>query len=262
MTISMDKKEFISELEKIVKGLIKKGLLPEKTNVKELAEKVFDKLHADKSLELKQYDLKDSGIQKSLGLSCMAEANTNNKFDYTFLFKNENINKDEFKNQLKNLFSEIMTTLHPKMKKEMQEKDQKNLENDIDKLAEKFTDQFIKIAKPVSENEKAFSLLAACVDLLSEQRRATYGVDTTIAGGEFIPPQTTPLSDQLDNLPATGESYEADKQHPQPGEPDPLGVKLAEIMADVAGGSNIIDSFTEAKLLESTTPRPKGPGEL
>lgn len=257
MTVLVDKKEFMRELEKIVHGLIQKGLIPEKTDVKTLVESVYNKLHADKDLMLDASDLKNENTQKSLGLACMAQANPNNKLDYTFLFKNPSKeNRDEFEKQLKNLFTEILK-LNPKLTKE----NQKELEHDINLLVERFTDKLIKDNRPVPENKSVFDVVAAGIDLLSEQRRATYGVDTTIAGGVFIPPQMTPLADQLDNLPAAGESYEAHKQHPQPGEPDPLGFKLVEILEQVAGGSNIIDSFQEANLLaESNTPRPKPPG--
>ncbi len=250
-----------AELEKIFKELLKQGY--EIKNAPELIKNITDRFEKE-NIFLFENDFAKADVQKSLQLACLAEANPMNKFDYTILFKTQKeVNEKTLAAELKNVLAAALL-----LKPGRALANERALDDLSEKLAKallknKFSDELL------CEKKGVLALVLPCVDVVSEQlsdqRRRDYGVDTTIAGGEFIPVLQAPLSDNTAALPAYGKSFEGEKLDPEIGKPDPLGIK--DLIISPNEEKEIIIKKMESKLMDegllpSTAPRPTFPGAI
>src|SRR3990167_6748646 len=219
---NMSLAQFQKEVEKIIKLHIQKGFIAENVDVKKLAETVTNKLQNDKSISLSETDVKENaGIQKAVGLACIAECNPKNSFDYSVLFKNQNeIDQKEFKKELKNIFTEAMK-LNPTYKNKSSEEKEK-LDNELDELAEFVSEKLLKNDSfPLAENQYALNFVAASVDMLNEQRaefyRELYGAAEPGEVRRVV--EAVPYGDQigLEDMASMGDSFQAKKNDANPG---------------------------------------------
>lgn len=257
-------------LEDLVHQLVKQGLLPALSpqQKKDLVKEVSKNLMADPDIYLRKEDLHKDSIKKMLGLACMAECNPKNKFDYKILFKTpRELKKDELKAVLAFLFTELLKL---KMGKDLKltPEQKTNIDQRLDDLTSKLERQFEKNSdESLGENNNAFKLFAAVLDLLSEQRRACYGVDTHITGSVFKPVPPAYVGDQIvrPNLSGgEGDSFEAEKEKPNPNIPDPLGIHLFTLINDVAIDAILpeVESTLASEGMFYESPKPRGPGGI
>lgn len=247
-------------LENVFKELKKQGY--EIKNAPELIKNIIKKFEHEK-IFLFDNDFTKPDVLKSLQVTCLAEANPMNKFDYTMLFKTQKeMDEKTLAFELKNVMKEALL-LKPGNKQLR--------DSELDNLAEKLSKALAKNRNEhelVCEKNGVLAMIMPCVEIitqqLSDQRRRDYGVDTTISGGEFIPVFQAPLSDNTAVLPAFGKSYEGEKLDPEIGKPDPLGIK--NLIVSPNEEKEIIKELSEKLIdmgiLPSSAPRPKPPGSI
>jgi len=247
----------LKEIEKMMDEMIKKGLLPalDRKAKDRILSSVFDKLHEDKDVSLTLNDLKTNpDTRKALGVACMAECRPNNQFNYTLLFKKQNdLKPEELKKQFKSIFDDMLK-LHPKM----DPKKRAELDKQFDDLANTLVKQCTKSPDMLCENKSAFNLLAGCFDAASDYRRQLYGVDTHVTGAEFIPVQAEPIGDQLGFIDLSfgmGHSFKASLEQADPGVPDPIGVKMNNIINAISSG-NLSNTVEQELISDHIIPKP------
>jgi hypothetical protein len=241
MTIqNLDRKELENKIEEILNLLEKKGLIPTllPEAKKELTKKVSETLINDPKITLSQDDLKNENVQKGLGIACVSELVPNHKFDYRLLFRKQlEIEPKELQKELTLLFTHALKlTPGYQNKTQMQ---QLEMEEKLAELSEKMTDKFLENNKePLLNNDKVTGILDAALDLLSEQRRTLYGMDTHNPGGILKPVLEVTYGEQMgiQDLAATGDSFMA-KRDAVGGIPDPLGIHMANLINYLADGN-------------------------
>lgn len=265
-----EQQQFQDEVKKIMQQLQKKGLLAENTDINAVSQKVTEKLMS-KDVGLTLNDVKNIQgnelVRNSVALSCMAEANPKSKFDYTMMFKPpRSFDEKEFKEKLNDVITNALVC-KPGNKRKLTEEEEKALRDELQDTVDKLADRYIKTNKPLAENDKAFDLIAACVDLASENRAALYDADPHTAGAvqKPVPPQTIGNQLAFINLASgLGDSKEDSAMKAEPGIPDPNGLELTAIESALASaGSALVSTLEETGLMPNdTTPRPSGPGGI
>ncbi len=254
MTIHMDLREFQLELEKVIKKMIEANLIPGLKNydhaaIATLAKNVTETLHKNHDINLSKDDLHNKDSREVLGLACQAQfvqqKNPNFKFDYTLLFKNQIMMTDDQKLKLKKDLTLELTKLFTEMSKFYPHPTpggKKKLEELAELLAEKLMDN-----GRMQENSKLLALIFGCQrqlqldeKLMTEQRRELYGVDTHNTGAVFLPvpaPVEGNKQGLLDMAFQGGSSFMGELMNANPDQPDPLGIKMVHIIADIGSGA-------------------------
>lgn len=255
---NVSKLELEQKLEEILNLLIKKGLMPalSASEKKELTQKISEKLINDPKISLTKDDLKDDAVQKSLGLACMAQLlhtkDPNYSFDYSMLFKSQlEIEQKDLQKEMKLLFTNILK-MNPSYQNKARE-EQKMMEADINQFAEKMSQQMQEKNELLLKNDKVMNVITAGLDMLSEQRRSLYGVDTHTPGAIFKPVLAVPFGEQmgLQDLATSGESFMGKRDEPNPNIPDPLGLHMAAIINYIADGQT---SKAEVEFMKIMSP--------
>lgn len=276
MTIEdMKLEEFQELLEGLINHLKNKGLINPGKDTKELAKAVAEDLNAE-GISISGKDLNaNPETMKSVGLACIAKSQPELKFDIKILFtpQNELEDADDLKKNLKNIFTEMLK-LQPNYKNASEE-EKKEMDEKLDEMTEVLTNKFLdtRSEEPVAKNESIFSLVAACLDVLTktssnndqeEMFREQYGVNP-IPGGSESTVLAIPAGNQMgvQDLATTGLSFLAQVDNPDPGAPDPLGIKMGAIINRIAKSDISSDFAYELKhegILDSS-PRPSPPGQ-
>lgn len=277
----MGDQEFNKSLEdlvaRIVNSMMTKGLLPKLTpeGHKDLINEVSTTLA--NSGELYPADLNNDEAKKTIGLACVAclfnKAHPNAQLDYKLLFKDENtVDPKDLKNLVKTILKEMLKLTPEKMRKLSKDEEEKLIDHAADKVIEKKVVNK-KDKKALFENKPMMEMLAGCLDVLSLQRRAFYGVDTSKPGEEFIAQQSQPFGEQMgiQDLATFGTSFAGELGSSNPGQPDPAGIHWSAAMNALADGvtSEFERHLEEENIIPSAAPpktpfsmRPKGPTEL
>jgi len=253
MTIHMDLREFQLELEKLIKKMIEAKLIPGLTPsdhaaIAKLAKNVTETLHKNSDINLSKDDIYSNDSREVLALACQAQfvqqKNPNFKFDYTLLFKNQIMMTDDQKLQLKKDLTLELTKLFTEMSKFYPHPTpggKKKLEELAELLAEKLMDK-----GRMQENSKLLALVFGCQrqllldDKQTEQRRELYGVDTHNTGAVFLPvpaPVEGNKQGLLDMAFQGGTSFMGELLNANPDQPDPIGIKMVHIIADIGSGA-------------------------
>ncbi len=255
------------ELEKMIQALVKLGVLSPNTDVKALADRVTNKMKDDPNLFLSPEMMKnDSNVFKSLQLACIAESNPANKFDYTILLKKD-LERDgpEFKEQFKAIFTDILR-LSPQYDKRKTPEEEEELIKQLEGLAE------IAFKKMENEPNNLQNFLGHCLAVLSGLFDAKQNPEEAFnrmltgvgkMGEVFQPTPDYSIGDQIGvvNYITYGKSFLGEKNSPDPGAADPLGIKLATMINFLAAGqTNQFEETAQALgLTQTTTPVLKPP---
>lgn len=277
--------QFEQELVKIIQEMIKANQMVQLDfqKIQQLAQKTAATLKASKCLDnLQPWELKEDKTREALGLACKAqfvkEKNPNFKFDPSLLFinpekmtpeqkkqlkldkiTNEDDLKDEFKkilkNEVKNLLKEICKyTLKPTP----------DMDKKLDALADMVVDKLMKKDnEPVCENANLCAFINGCtrtLDQLEEQHRELYGVGMQ-PGEVLVPVQAIPEGNKaglLDMAFEGGKSYMSEQLCDNPGEPDPFGTHLLNLLSnlstDKVTAENMEQTLVQEGLLPSDEP--------
>lgn len=274
MTIeNMNKDEFQKLLEGLINNLKNKGILNPNVSTKDLAKSVTDELHNNPNISISGPELKTNPeMMQKIGVVCMAKANPQLTFDITLLFKPSNdIDPDDLKNNLKNLFAQMMK-LNPTYKNADQNK-RLEIDEKLDEMAEVIANRTLKYANKdaLADNNEFLNILAGCLATLTasgnkdqeEFYRELYGV-SQIAGGTMSVVQEVPVGNQMGvlDLATSGLSFMGQVDNPDPGAPDPLGIKMGAIINRIAEGDcgRLENELVDEGVIPSGAPKPTPAG--
>lgn len=251
------------KIEEIVNKLKASGLLPKDTDAKKLAETVTEKFK-NSSINLSLDDVKNNPeTQKKLGVACMAQNKFGNKFDCTETF---NLILDpDLNNKLKNILK-LALELKPNNKTNRSDEEKQKLDENLEKFANFIENKLNeKRMDPEGQSILLLNILGSLLnprpqgtekDEKAELMRMWYGT-SGVPGEVQIPVTEIANGDQwgvMDLSLGEGESFKALQNSPDPTVPDPLGIKWASILNNLAeGGDTPFEDLLKNNELETAT---------
>lgn len=283
MLVNLKEEELRKTIEEILQKLIDSGLI--KINDEErkhIIDNVTKTLAADdKTFFLTKESLNDPNTRLSIGLACIAEMNPANKFDYTLLFKQKFELEPKLEDNLKNI-------LKPELKKEpLTDKQKQELNKRLAmaalSLKDKLNPEQLEKALLQLKMQMERSYLAETLKNTSNRMNNTFN-ELTPGTPEYQRYQTrvTDYGYDIKNpgsvvpvlqaIVAGNETSRQDLAAPgskslmgqlldtNTGKPDPLGIKLGNLLNDLLDG--VINSKPEEEFEKKLNENLRGMSEM